>query len=97
VVNTAEEIPTEIVALFKRIKRELDHSKHAQTNFFPRIDDLIPELQTKPSPADGAGVGPVPAAKYQRPEFGSVRDYYELLSEHSEEMDDDGQLIINNN
>jgi hypothetical protein len=95
------------VTLFKRIKRELDHSKHAQQNFFPRIEELVPELAAKPDfnsasnggapGGSGAPAGGATLAKYQRPEFGSVRDYYELLSEHSEEMDDDGQLIINQN
>jgi ABC-type multidrug transport system fused ATPase/permease subunit len=106
--TVADEVPQEMVQLFRRIKHEFAPFEGLREEFFPRIHQICPELSPKPQVMQSddsstielsgvmdrdldaedeteAPVRPSVHPRFRRPEFGSVRDYYELIDEDTDD------------
>lgn len=114
--TVADEVPQEMVHLFRRIKHEFSPFDRLREEFFPRIHQICPELAPKAQLVSDdesstielsgiidrdldaedeteAPVRPQVHPRFRRPEFGSVRDYYELIDDDTDDEGPIGQRI----
>jgi len=91
----AKELPQEMITLLRRVKREIAHSPALKEKFFPKIDEIAPQLAFKKPGEAGDGVSVGSLSRYARPDFGSVRNYFELLDDNGELDEEDGTMSVN--